>query len=491
MFASSTSNGTVHEISIGSTVESDGETYVVAPGGYRIRVPRPQDADQLGELLPSVKQGLSVVPPLPDVVFQLLREIQSSNSSASSVGTIAASDPAMAASLIRAVNSAAFSLSRKITSVPEAVNYLGFSSVKSLVLRLQLDQTLAVKAGCGDEVQDLWIHSLMVSYIAETLARRVPQVDAGFVSTLGLLHDLGRLVLFTQFPEEAKALRESSSNGDEGVLQRETRVLGADHAELGAKLASQWNLPADLVRAIRWHHVPQRAFEPSDPKPLHQAVYIVQVANQLAKYCYTYSEQIEFESDLSQALEALGFANDVPALLDADVCAAAGRAIFFADQTNRKQAFSIRPFLRLRTDESAQQLLGSLGSTPAGKSQVNIDDELCESLFAEATKFAGRTSADGIDALYSKLLGAMEKATLSSAAQATFPMVARCVLANTIQEKPEPIEIALSTESGHAQLAIRSSAISFVRRFGESTHRTRRCWRSGFRAGQCIELGMV
>ena len=122
-------------------------TFVVAPGGYRIRVPQADDLhESVGQMLPSLVEGLSLVPPLPAVVVQLLKEIRDPNASAASVAEIAASDPAMAASLIRTVNSAAFSLNRKITSVSEAVNYLGFSSVKSLLLRLKLDETLGSEA---------------------------------------------------------------------------------------------------------------------------------------------------------------------------------------------------------------------------------------------------------------------------------------------------------------------------------------------------------
>ena len=187
---------------------ASGGAFVVAPGGYRIRVPRVNDVNQtIDNMLPSVRQGLDLVPPLPTVVAELLREIQKPNASGASVAAILSTDPALVASLIRTVNSAAFGMLRKITSVTEAVSYLGFASVKAIVLRLQLDRMLSTK-GATDadaaDVEDAWAHSLVVSQIAETLARRVPGVDTGFVSTLGLLHDIGKLVAYTQFREEAK-----------------------------------------------------------------------------------------------------------------------------------------------------------------------------------------------------------------------------------------------------------------------------------------------
>ena len=121
----------------------DSETnIIIAPGGFRIQRPHPigdGGAVNLGtfdQLLPEVRQGLSLLPPLPTLVIELLKETQSSSSTASSVADIAASDPTLAASLLRAVNSAAFGLSQKVTSVSQAVSLLGFGAVRSLVVRL-------------------------------------------------------------------------------------------------------------------------------------------------------------------------------------------------------------------------------------------------------------------------------------------------------------------------------------------------------------------
>ena len=132
--------------------ETDG-AFVIAPGGYRIRVPQPDDVHRsIGEMLPSVREGLNLLPPLPRTVTQLLKEVQNPNACAASVACIAASDPALAASLIRTVNSAAFGLLRKISSATEVVTYLGFASVKALVMRLKLYLLLGGKTRSNDDV---------------------------------------------------------------------------------------------------------------------------------------------------------------------------------------------------------------------------------------------------------------------------------------------------------------------------------------------------
>ena len=452
--------------------QSGGGTYVVAPGGYRIRVPKGDDVhSSIGDMMPSIKEGLNLIPPLPHVVAQLLKEIQDPNATAASVGDIASSDPAMAASMIRTVNSAAFGLNRKITSVAEAVNFLGFTSVKSMVLRLQLELTLGGNNKGNDDVEDLWIHSLVVSYIADTLARKVPGVDKGFVSTLALLHDIGKLVVQTQFPTEAQQLRGLS--GNESPLDREVRVLGVDHAALGANLAAKWGLPGDLVQAIRWHHHPERAFSSTDPKALHQAMYLLQVANQLAKYCYVYQDETEIDAVSDATFDLLGMSHDLTALLTPEVRAAASRAIFFADDGSRRSTTAIRRFLRFNRGESATALLGTLTATEGGNAQVEVEDVLCESLFAETENHEHKyprlhvaANEGGIQTLVRDVVKTQSTLPLTADARLSLSLISRCVLANAVGQRGESIDVVHAVDGKRVRFAVRSPAISFERRFG-------------------------
>lgn len=477
LFGSSTvaSRSTRFESSDMIREETEEGSFIVAPCGYRVRVPQAAEShSSLGEMVSNVRDGLAIVPPLPSVVIELMKEIQNPNATATSVGNIAASDPGMAASLIRTVNSAAFGLTRKITSVSEAVNYLGFSMVKSMVLRLQLDVVLGGKAKSNDDVLDLWIHSLIVSYIGDVLAKRVAGVDRGFVATLGLLHDIGKLAVHTQFPNESKMLRDLIANGenDEGLLAREARVLGVDHAELGANLVSKWGLPGDLVKAIRWHHAPSRAFEPCDPKALHQAMTILQIANQLAKYCYVYSDQTEVDEISPEMLSQVGFGPDITGLLDAEVCLAASRAILLADDGGGRPVTSVHRFIRLNRGETGAAVIKALAETPAGASQISVNDELCEAIFnRDSGHKISQMNAAANEAGGKSLLSDVQK----KAGNFPFPdqvrtavgLVTRCVLANALTHRAnDRIVIGLSDIGGCGQLAIRAESLGFTARFG-------------------------
>lgn len=461
--------------------EESPEDFIVAPGGYHIRLPRVSEMpDSVGEALPEVRQGLELLPPLPVVVTELLREIQNSNSTAASVAEIAASDPSLAASLLRAVNGAAFGLSRKVTSVAEAVSYLGFGVVRSLVVQLRLEQVMPLRSPAAAlAAEDLWIHSLAVSYIADALAQRVPHVDCGFVATLGLLHDIGRLAIISQFPDR------SIPTAGESRLDRERAAFGADHAVIGAMLALRWKLPADLTQAIRWHHAPDQAFEPNDPIGVRKAIHLVHVADQLAKYCFAYSTDMEIDPILPGSAEMLRLPTSVSKLLDAKVREAAAKAILLADETTKRPSATIRPFLKLTRGADAVQLTTRLTDAPAGPALIEIDARAAD-LFGQSKavsrfdapaarpgqpgstlRLVAPASSAAIDWLLKNITGQWVDQAVNSKLYSPVRTMLRALLANLLPPKGEAlgeIEVAHQFDGGRLQLAVRSPRLTFAGR---------------------------
>ncbi len=376
-----TASAEVDESEESTAAESTEVRYVTAPGGYQIRVPNGSETDQnIRDMLPSVRDSLAQLPPLPYVVTELLREINNAQSSASSLAKIASSDPSLAASLLRTVNSAAIGLSRKITSVSEAVSYLGFATVKSIVVRLRLRDVLKPQSPqARQDAQDIWVHLLAVSYAAECLAATAAGVDRGFVSTLGLLHDIGKLAVIAKLPAQADALRKSAADDpNEDPLAAERRILGVDHAHLGGELAAGWKLPADLVQAIHWHHYPANAFHVSDPLPLRKAVHVLQIANQLAKYCYPYCDQMQIENLPEETFALVGLEPSIMKLLNSRMKQAISRAIFFADSNDQQKAAAPRRFLRPLIGALAAACVNAAGEP---STRVAVDDDAVAEMF--------------------------------------------------------------------------------------------------------------
>jgi|GEM_PF-548243 len=452
------------------------EQYVVTPCGYRIRVPQPQDVSHsVGELLPSVRESLAQIPPLPKVVTELMREVQSANSTASSVAGVAASDPVLAAALLRTVNSSAMGLSRKITSVTEAVSYLGFGLVKSVLVRLRLDETLPTTGAAATDAEDLWVHCLAVSYVADVLAERVNGVDRGFVSTLGLLHDIGKLAMLSQGTLQHQMALTPSSNEDH--RSREARLLGADHAGLGASLAHMWGLPSDLVQAIRFHHHPEKAFEHSDPLPLRQAAYVVFIANQLTKLGFAHTDQIEIAPVPPETSELLGIKTGLEEMLDRKVKNAITKAILFASENTKQSKTAVKRLIRLRSGEDAAAVVAN--APAAAPSRITVDDEGLASLFEKESDAATLFRAVGTtpEADIAKLLDAgmfhQSKLNLPSHLAGIATELLRCLLPNLITKNGElPVDLIQQYSDRTFTLAVRCDALKFSRRLSPTADAT-------------------
>ncbi len=444
------------------------EHYVVTPYGYRIRVPQPADVSHsVGEMLPEVRQSLAQIPPLPRVVIELMREVQDANSSANSVGQVAASDPVLAAALLRTVNSAAMGLKRKITGVNEAVSYLGFGLVKSVLLRLRLDETMPTKGQAAVDAENLWIHSLAVSYVAEVLADRVPGVDRGFVSTLGLLHDIGKLAIISQ-PTLTNSLNDQSPTDHEDGRTHEARRLGTDHAGLGASLAHTWGLPSDLVQAIRFHHHPEKAFEATDPLPLRQAAYLVLVANQLAKLGFAHADDVIIDVIPDEASRVLNLNCSFENLLDDKVRQAISRAILFAAESSKQTKTAVKRLLRLTHGVDA---LARLTESPAASSRVTVDDAAVESLFSKESDVSCLNHATGTtrEADIAKLIDAglfhQSKLSLPTKLAACAPELLRCLLPNLVcLESVATVDLVQQSIAGEFTLGVRSDKLKFADR---------------------------
>lgn len=464
------------------------------PRGAVVRPRAAVDRERVTSVFAPIRQGLAEVPPLPHVVRELMRELSDPSSNARSVARIAASDPALAASLIRTVNSAALGVRRKVTSVAEAVSYLGYSLVRSLVVRMRLQQVMPTRPGqAAYDAEDLWVHSLAVAYAAEALADRCPGVDKAFVCTLGLLHDIGKLAINSYFPASAAEIRTTCpDHPGESFLDRERRILGADHAEIGAMLATHWKLPADLVEAIRWHHSPADAPETLG-EGVRTATILVHVANQLAKYCYVYSEDMEIDIVGDELLRDAGLPGPLTRLLNQRVRNGISRAIFFADDSTVQALGAIRRFVQLGGGdmvekyvpiETAELTRGDMRIGWAEEGwQRRLFGEPCDvdcspgAAFALARSLASagrcarlssRCNAGGIDRLLTAALAHQERLGLEERVTVAARFVLRRLLPNLSEiAAAEPIEVLQTVRDGMLITAVHSPGLSFVQRMGE------------------------
>lgn len=204
-----------------------------------------------------VIDAIKDVPPLPDVVVEVMRITRNPNTTAKQLTQVISKDQGLTGNVLRLCNSAYYGIPRTISSLNQAVMYLGFHTVRNLVLTCSIHSFYNPRAKIyGYERGGLWIHVLACARVCDLICEKIrPDLrDTGY--TAGLLHDLGQLIIGTQIGDSADTIVDLMANDGLGELLAEKEVVGYTHCELGAAVTDRWNFPTELVHAIRYHHDP-------------------------------------------------------------------------------------------------------------------------------------------------------------------------------------------------------------------------------------------
>ncbi|WP_161595158.1 HDOD domain-containing protein [Mariprofundus erugo] len=214
---------------------------------------------------------------LPSALWDAFQRACNRGASNQQLADIIKSDPVLAATLLRSVNSAGFGLRTPINDVGRAISHLGHSLTRSVVARHSFSSNIASK-GKEYHARTLWKHGMAVSALAEIVARYIPGCDGDEAATLGLFHDVGRISfdLFTQFMQSA------TLDPEKGHLAYECARFGCTHIDLGVLLATHWELPEKIVQGIIYHHHPGHSSADTVPEEVRAEVLAVYLADLLA-----------------------------------------------------------------------------------------------------------------------------------------------------------------------------------------------------------------
>ncbi|MBS1796457.1 MAG: HDOD domain-containing protein [Acidobacteria bacterium] len=198
------------------------------------------------------------IPSLPHLYSALLDELGRPEPSTPKVAGIIRQDPGMTAKLLQIVNSAFFSLKRRVSDVKEAIDLLGLETIGALTFGLGIISQFEAAPGAEKRLGELWSHCLEVGARARKIARRYAPSAAADSFTAGLLHDVGEFLLAVNLPDEFDRVKKMKIEEEMTTMEAEQRVLGATHAEVGAYLLGLWGLPRQVVEAVAYHHEPER-----------------------------------------------------------------------------------------------------------------------------------------------------------------------------------------------------------------------------------------
>ena len=205
--------------------------------------------------LDQVVRQLEALPSLPAVVMELLTSIDQEDVDISVLAKKVSHDQALTAKTLRLANSSLYGLQVKVTTIQQAITYLGFQTTRNLITAAAVTGCFAESRCPGFDHQGFWRHSIATAACAKVIARRV-KFNQDYAFTAGLLHGIGRLVLLTGFPAQYADAMAYRVAHDCYVLEAERAVLGVDHVLAGVALAEHWHFSDTMKMAIGHHHDP-------------------------------------------------------------------------------------------------------------------------------------------------------------------------------------------------------------------------------------------
>ena len=203
----------------------------------------------------AVVAGVRDLPPLPAVVMELMLAMGHDDLSLEQLATLISRDPALAAKTLRLANSPFYGMPRHVTSVADATTVLGLRMLRSIVTAAGLTGAFSAEACQVLDFPAFWRHSIGTALCAQSLAQTL-HMDADAAFTIGLLHDIGRLLLASRFPQPYAAATAHALQHGLPRHQAELEVLGVDHAGIGGLIAEHWRFAPEFVQAIVAHHQP-------------------------------------------------------------------------------------------------------------------------------------------------------------------------------------------------------------------------------------------
>ena len=193
---------------------------------------------------------------LPAVALKFSEAIKNPLTSNNDLEKIVSEDAALAAKVLMISNSALFNFPSKIDTISKAITIIGHKQLSEIILSCSI---VAMFKDIPQDVIDMnmfWRHSIAVATASRILAsaRREQNIEKFF--TAGLLHDIGKLIIFVEAPKYALEVISKSAETNKLMHLVEKDILGFDHAKLGSMLLKKWKLPEEIISSVYYHHMP-------------------------------------------------------------------------------------------------------------------------------------------------------------------------------------------------------------------------------------------
>ena len=219
-----------------------------------------------------------IVYSMPTIYIELQKALSDPNKTFQELGDIISFDTALSARLLKIVNSPFYGFPSKVDTISHAISIIGREQLTDLALATLVIYQFEGIPNKMFNMEKFWRHSVACGVAARSIADFRGEKNAERFYLAGILHDIGRLVLYKKEPDLSRDAFNRSKERQENIYLSEKELIGFDHAAVGQELLKAWKLPPRLVEAVGCHHQPQNAKEfPIDAAIIHTADYIVHV----------------------------------------------------------------------------------------------------------------------------------------------------------------------------------------------------------------------
>lgn len=207
----------------------------------------------------TIVTNVSSIFSLPDAAVRVNNLINSGEATNAELERAILNDAALTAKLLKFANSPYFGFSGKVDTVIQAISLIGHRELRNLVIATAVTSTFKGIPADLVDMDRFWYHSVTCGVVARLLAVNVESRERFFIA--GLLHGVGKLILFSQYPEESAKVLSYMNKNEESTINAEQEVFGFTYGELGAELLKQWKLPLNIWKMIEFQFNPLQGGE--------------------------------------------------------------------------------------------------------------------------------------------------------------------------------------------------------------------------------------
>lgn len=216
---------------------------------------------------------------LPHVAIRVTQMVNSESSTMQDFEEIIKLDPILVVRLLKLVNSPYFGLANRVEDIAKAVVFVGMKNLRNLVAVEALRDLFKDNKGSSFPAFSrhmLWVHSATVAILCQMIAKRIFGLDGENEFLAGIIHDIGLIVEDQLLPRELRQAAELFLAGDGHIIEYEQETFGTHHAKVGGVLAGEWNMPEEVLEAIKKHH------DYNKPYPIPSVTSIIHIGEYIA-----------------------------------------------------------------------------------------------------------------------------------------------------------------------------------------------------------------